>query len=276
MAEHPKRSRLYSEHEMGLLIQRATELQQAKDDALEHGLTFEEIERIATELGLDSDSLRTAAMDLDEGFGNQKTNGFFGGPFEIELKRVVEGAMTEEEWGDIVQELRRIKGHSGKVSEIGKTKEWTHAIDAGLGFTRVSISPRNEQSTILIQDRYKGWAILLYVAALFGGIALPGFIISAEGIVLPDLMEPIVLGGGIATVFAVVRTGLSIWGRKQREKLQHVLSRISANLSSAPVDEVQDGLETIGGRVEPVIDLPEELKDEAERSGGASRVLSRE
>jgi hypothetical protein len=58
------RNRLYTENEVGALIQRASEIQERETDEPERGLSFQELEHIASEVGIAGVHLRAAAAEL--------------------------------------------------------------------------------------------------------------------------------------------------------------------------------------------------------------------
>ena len=248
------RSRLYSEQEMGALIQRATELQQGSSDAFEHGLSILEIERIAAELGITPEHLRNAALELENQSHTHDSKGFWGTPFQIDLNRVVEGALTDEQWEEIVLMLRTYTGRAGRTNDIGKTKEWSHFLDEGLGHTRVSISPREEQSTVKIQKQYRGMGVFVYVLSFLLGGVITLILSELEGAPFVSIpMGLTFLGAGCVTALLAARTGLSIWSKRQQKKLDQMLNKVLDHFS--PHQPLSDS-------IEPLIELPA-LSEEA-------------
>ena len=60
--------RSYNEKEIGALIQRATALHEEATGASEHtrSLSIEEVEHIASEIGLPPEHVRTAALEMED------------------------------------------------------------------------------------------------------------------------------------------------------------------------------------------------------------------
>ena len=81
--------RSYNEKEIGALIQRATELHEEATGASEHNrsLSIEEVEHIASEIGLPTGHVRTAALEMRDRLHSDSAFSFWGGPFVIDQTR---------------------------------------------------------------------------------------------------------------------------------------------------------------------------------------------
>ena len=73
--------RSYNEKEIGALIQRATALHEEATGASEHtrSLSIEEVEHIASEMGLPPEHVRTAALELEDRVNSGRAFSVFGG-----------------------------------------------------------------------------------------------------------------------------------------------------------------------------------------------------
>lgn len=239
--------RSYTEKELRALIQRATELHEATRGGSERSLSLEEIEHIASEIGLPPEHVRTAALEMDDRGHTAGAFRIFGGPFVIDQTRVVEGTMTQEQWEQVVLELRAFTGKRGQVDEIGRAREWIHAIgegDAGINFvkTRVTLRPADGQTSIQIRKDYGGTAIPAYLGVLFFSVLFTVFTIEAfDGMGLPNVVNFAILGGVALGALAVVRGSLALWARRQKERLKRLTNRLHQTLSpsslQAPVNE---------------------------------------
>ncbi len=248
---------MYSEQEMGKLIQRATELQQEGNDEQVHGLSILEIERIAKDLGLDPEHLRRAALELENQPETHKSKGFWGIPFQIDLQRVVEGKLTDEGWEEIVLMLRTMTGRTGKTNDIGKTKEWYHFVDEGVGHIRVSISPRDDQSAIKIQKQYRGIGVFVYLLSfLIGGTSML-MLSEVVDIVVSFPVGLALLGTGCVAALLLARAGLSTWSKRQRKRLHQMMNKVLEKLPLLQPEDV----------VEPRIDLSDFTEAESESEG---------
>ena len=201
--------RRYSEQELGMLIQRATELQAEHETAVHHHLTLQEIEQIAAEIGVDPQHLRAAARELAVGQQPDVRRGFWGGPFYATHEAVVEGVLTEAQWAQMVLEMERALGTSGKVRAIGPARTWEHTLkDMGtvLAGTHLSVTPTDGEVSIRTAKHYGGSALLYYVAAtLFTGLAAG---IALDGSGVTDLVMTLTWGGSVGAALAATRTAL--------------------------------------------------------------------
>src|SRR5687767_11432039 len=121
----PSRRR-YSDDEVALIIQRASELQQADAAAREpgSGLSLTELEEVALEAGLDPALVRRAAADVDTRQPSDVFSRLLGAPTRIQVGRTVDGELPAEAFELLVNELRRTLADSGQASVLGRTLAW--------------------------------------------------------------------------------------------------------------------------------------------------------
>ena len=182
MGEDGRAGRRYNEKQVGALIQRATELHEERTGQSERGLTLTEIEKIAAELGLPVQDMRNAALELET---SREGESGLDRPFSVSHSFVVEGEMTEEQWPDVLLELRDFTGRSGSTTQLGQGREWTHDLgegSEGISFTRrrVLIRPKNGHTSIELQHHY-GFARFFYPLGLLAG-AIGMLIVGEAGL----------------------------------------------------------------------------------------------
>ena len=264
MGHNKKHSRLYSEKDIGRLIQRATELQQ-QNESTERGLSLDEIKQFAAELGVDPIYMEQAASDLEE--SNVEGSGITitGAPFHTSTTRVVEGFIEDDQWDEMILQLRSLEGVRGEVSDFGKIREWVYEFD-GLFSTRVSVSPRDEQTVIEIRKDHRGMAYMAYFVSIFIGVTLAGIALDGSG--LSDVLTYTLAGSGGLGGLASVRVALSLWKKNQVEKVKNIasrvvetLGRVGAETSPALVDAEPSG----------EIEIPDQEQFEALKRNGQSR-----
>ena len=254
------KQRLYSEKELRALIQRATELQQGKETNHENNLTFLEVERIASDLGIESENLRTAAYELENPSALSRSRGFWQAPFQIDLTHVADGKLTDEQWEEIVLLLRRETGHSGITSDIGKTKEWLHCTDIALGLLRVSVSPRGDETLIAIQKQFKGPALFTYALSIIAGgiLSIVLLTLTGAGAVLPPVANIALMISACAASLFSARAGISAWIKRKKERytylVQEVRNKVFAPAEPTPQQasllDLPDIDDTIGPAIE--------------------------
>lgn len=171
-----QRERLYTDREIGELIRLATGRQDQADAASQRGLSLGEVERIASEVGIDPLHVRAAAADLEGVRLSAGRSRLTGGPFVIGHRRIVEGTLSEADWSEIVSELRVRLGGAGRVEQLGGTWEWTRQVrdlDTVLSETQVRIRPNVDQTTIDVRTHFGGGATVGYLTGVVLGRARP-------------------------------------------------------------------------------------------------------
>ena len=262
--DDPKQ-RSYNEKQIGAMIQRATELHEEATGTSERGLSLEEIEHIATELGIPPAYMRTAALELQDRTNADKSFSLFGNPFVINQARVVDGAMTQEQWAQVIMELRAFTGKKGRTDEVGAAREWRHMIgegDQGINFvkTRVALRPGDGQTAIQIRKHYGGFA-LLYAVPLFLSIFLTLVLLSEP----PDPAKFALATGCVLGTFALIRTVISSWAKREKQRLKRLVNLIQRTLS--PSSSKVSAKEPSAPLIElPEQDQPEHIIPEARRS----------
>jgi len=264
MGHNKKHSRLYSEKDIGRLIQRATELQQ-QNESTERGLSLDEIKQFAAELGVDPIYMEQAASDL-EGANVEDTGiTITGAPFHTSSTRVVDGFIEDDQWDEMILQLRSVEGVRGEVSDFGKIREWVYEFD-GLFSTRVSVSPRDEQTVIEIRKDHRGMAYMAYFVSVFIGVALAGIALDGSG--LSDLLTYTLAGSGGLGGLASVRAGLSLWKKNQVKKVKEIASRVVDTLGRVDVETSPTLTDAEPSRG---IEIPDQEQFEAFKRNGQNR-----
>ena len=271
MSNNEQSTRGYDEKEIGALIQRATELyEQASGESGESArkLSLKEIEHIASELGLPAEHLKAAAVELENKRKPGRSVNIWGAPFSVTESRVVDGELSEEQWEDIVIDLRLQSGRTGKTSSMGRTRQWTHTLgegDEGVNFTKTqaTVRPRNGQTSIQVQKSF----------GIVGALYYPAFILSvisafAVTNAFPTPMAGFLSIAGIFGSMAAVRLLIARWTRMHTERMSGLADSLAdtfmvsdpAAHDTADAQEELDHSESIEESVEPRIDLQDSEK----------------
>ena len=119
--------RRYDEKEVGAILQRAGEI---KGDLLPAtdaiGLTLDELKRVAAEVGIESEIVERAAIEVDAKPSKEAKR-----TDSLMLDHTVDGALSEEAWEDATMSLRQIVGRPGTVTVHESTREWSGGWDLG-------------------------------------------------------------------------------------------------------------------------------------------------
>jgi hypothetical protein len=200
MGENERR---FSDEEVALILRKATQLD-GPGGALEagDGLSLVEIQRIAKEVGIRPEVVARAAALLHVDRPG-RADRVLGGPAAYRAEHEVAGEIAREDFGVVVDAIRRVMGEPGRVSEVLDGLEWRTGVDPAV---TVTIRPRDGHTAIQVLAN-RG-------LARFGAYALPtmGALIAAG--ITGAIVEPGV-AGGIAImgtwIGAALLTARGIW-----------------------------------------------------------------
>jgi hypothetical protein len=218
--------RLYTEKDISAILRRATEMQRTRGRDDTPGLSLEELQQVAEDVGIEPDLVRRAALEMEEG-ETPKSDRLFGGPVEIDREWMIDGELTDERWEDALGEIRRTYSAEGEVRREGRTWDWVHRDQMG-GRVHVSMSPAGSKTRFRISYGMKEW---LWLHVVFLSIGIGGVAVQYAVLSLGALAET---GIGLLVMLAFFMIGwLSFRGftRRQDRKVQQLLNRLDALLS---------------------------------------------
>lgn len=283
-------NRTYTEQEIKELLERTAELQsQSKQKAstASPGLTLTELESIAEESGLDPALLQRAALEMNAdpartGFEVQTST-------HVNAQRLVSGELSDEEWDEIVFELRDIYDSSmemtdmgsygqGTATRAGRNFEWRHTSLSGI-HTRISIRPFKGGTKIDLSQRVglassmvESWVYAAILAFLVGSVT--GAVAGALPVAVAAVMAT------LAMAVPLINVADTKWRKKKLHKLNQVADRIGDIVGHEPM--VLDAVQTNATPEAPVkthsipnpqIEIPAEQKehDSLSRDGQRTR-----
>lgn len=250
---------LYSDKEIGKLIERAYQLQQQDEANQSYGLSVEELQKLAEEMGIQPAYLEKALHETTQlGFAKpKKEKHFWGIPLSIEDEAVVQGEITDEMWEEIVIRLREIYKQHGISEQVGKTRSWLYR--TGQSHEEVvsfSISSKNGQSKMKLKEqRYN-----LKIGLVAGGITFAWSVLLLF-IVLFQNLGIHVLWGFLPTIFTLL---LSYFGVKlglenfasEPTKGQQFLKKLARKWeTNVPKETVQQATPQISEPQKPLLNL---------------------
>jgi len=220
---------LFNKIEISAILKKASEIQTQKDlYGDKEGLTEEELVALASEVGIDKDSLLEAitARD-DQSFKN--TFNWITGTSKVQNITTVSGEINDEIWDEIIREIRKIVGGIGKDSNHRTSYEWEQRLKE-IGYRHISLTPIKGKSKI--QYVYS-WSGIRFMSNLFG-FMIPSVFIGGQledtGISLIALLSIAALGG-LSGVLAT-RLFLKPYFEKQKRLMQSTIQAISQKLKS--------------------------------------------
>jgi hypothetical protein len=165
--------RVFSEQEVGEIVQRAAELQERSSDrALTYspGVTRAQLERVAIEVGVEPAFLQQAIEE--RAAPRHRASGFL--PAQ---ERVVEGELDPGDFDLVLEQVRtrRMRNHSS-TRQIGRTLQaqvWT-----GSGAARLEVTSRNQRTRVRVKAvpffEFMGTFLPAFYGSLVGGGLLNG------------------------------------------------------------------------------------------------------
>jgi hypothetical protein len=231
--ESPRR---YSEREIGDILKRATERQAERDEmtaSVPAGLTLEEIEQIAREVGVDADLVRSVAADMSAGSLPEEKWRILGGPLKTEHLYKVDGSATDKDLDALVAEIREHLGIQGRFEKLNGSLTWNGADTTNL---EISVVPEGTQTRIQGKQHFGSMAMVFFFLPLFFTLVIgSGYL--AEEVGMPALLEFALLMGALLIAFGGGRIGFKRWTRHQRDKMATLVQHLGEllEMSSAPL-----------------------------------------
>lgn len=214
-----KQNRVYSEQEASEILQKAAKMQETQGGGPDYtpGITFSELQRIATEAGIDPKILEQA---LNEGSTTVEKSKW---PFEIE--RVVDGELAADDF-DVVLEAMGPAHRRQAITQVGRTLSgniWT-----GTGMTALQVSSRNGRTRLSMKSN-PFFAFFTVLYPLFIASAVGSAISSENGVayLIPFIWLIALLLGASLTPFSL---------RHHRKKADAKMEELEGKISEATAE----------------------------------------
>src|SRR5579872_5284401 len=224
--------RHFDESEIGPILQRAAELQAGAAAGSAGGMTLDELQRVAGEVGIQPEMVAKAAGELASPVAEPSLE---IGSSTIHLDRELDGVFDEEAWEDAVSDLRLLAKRAGTTKQRGSTSEWMCRTDTLLvtfAATRRGDRTRLRLMADLSNAVQGAWvtATTCGVLAIVVGVKLART--GAEPLLALGVGAGIVIIGAIGTRFVVrasVKSSLARW--------QALFERAVRTVSQAPLPQ---------------------------------------
>ena len=164
--------RKYKADDVQAIVSRAAKLE-GTNPTMSGAMTMGGMEQVARDAGIDPRFVRAAAADLSPRANSKETaltqprnNWIIGGPTRLLFERVIEGEVAESDYPVLVEEIRRVMGEVGQVSQLGRSFTW--ALNRGSFGNRtieIGVATRNGRTRIMAQEN-----LGQLIGAIFGGI----------------------------------------------------------------------------------------------------------
>ena len=238
MTEPTPAPRRYTEKEVGLILQRATELQRAAPSAPDPtGLTLAELQEIAVEAGIDPGLLQDAAHELETHRPTTLDARLAGAPIRLEVERIVPGELPHERLQDLVPTIQRGTAGQGTATAVGRTLTWSSTTDSNNSSQQVLITVRNGETLIRVEETLGG-----VCGGLFGGI-MGGLGGGAGFGVGGALSASLGLGVGLVAIPLAAVTGSYFLARTIYKAVARGRRARAEDLASRLAEEARRGIE---------------------------------
>jgi hypothetical protein len=237
--------RLYTEKEISKILKKEGEIQVSEREKVTVGLSLEELQQLAEEVGLEPDIIANVAQEID--IEPEPEPGFFGSllmPTKIDIDQVIPGTITENEWPEIVSMIERSTGKSGSSSQIGKMLEWT--ADSRHSVHKLSVIPSENQTKIIFQGTFTQLA-LAWTLPILINVAVWAFIIAMINLGLIGI--PIGLAVSFVTYLAIL-SGFRSFIKKKKQSIRSVFSKMSGLFRTESSTKEKAGSQANSGRIE--------------------------
>jgi hypothetical protein len=227
---------LYTDEELALILNKAAEQQEGGARPGAGRYTLAEIQEIAAGAGIAPSHVASVAAELRQN-RERSAPTFLGAPWRFRSEETIDGEVTDDVVGELIDIARRELGMQGRVNEALGAIEWT-ARDS-LGAEYVTITRRGGRTTISVLSARTDAAALTGVlgvtGAVLGSVAL-GFAIFATGGIIAPVAAAAGVASGTGGSWLSMRT---TWRRLARRYAERAAALSEALVSAAKraVDE---------------------------------------
>src|SRR4051812_47248323 len=117
--------RRYTEEEVDSILKQAAEAQTSQGSLLpaDQGMTLSQLQEIAREAGISPEAVQLAARNVNS-VPAAATQRFLGLPLGVARTVELDRKLTDDEWDQLVADLRTTFNARGVVSQEGSLKTW--------------------------------------------------------------------------------------------------------------------------------------------------------
>lgn len=223
------RSKIYSRKEISRILSRASEIQSSQNESAtsSEGLTKEELQHVADEVGISKEILQEALLTYDIHTEKESFN-WLNPNSSLQQTSMLPGNINEEKWEEIIQEIRRVTGGIGKTSKIGNSLEWEQR-RKDIGYTHISLSPVQENTKLQYVSNWRGLKMMAGILSFMATFTLTA--IALDGTNFGEVPALIFAVGGGLLGLPFAQIFLKSYYKKQKAQVQKVISAISRTFS---------------------------------------------
>ncbi|MEO8878814.1 MAG: hypothetical protein ABI446_00265 [Gemmatimonadaceae bacterium] len=220
--------RRYDDEEVAAIFQKAAENPQTPSlqSAHSEGMTLAELQEIGREAGIAPDAVARAAQSLAiRETSDART--FFGMPMEVGRTIELGRKFSDEEWEQLVGELRVVFKARGKVSSGGSLRQWTNGNLQAL----LEPTPTGQRLRLsTVKGDVRGWTTLGALSLSMSGLtavvaAVSGHLVPA----MPGVLMLALVGAGAVANGALRLPG---WARTRGRQMDAIAERLALDSGS--------------------------------------------
>ncbi|HTD71036.1 MAG TPA: hypothetical protein VK647_11340 [Gemmatimonadales bacterium] len=223
--------RRYNDKEMATIFRAATEGPQSplRDVRTEEGLTLADLQAIGGEVGISPDAVARAAQALDIRQGAASRT-FLGLPIGVARTVNLNRKLTDQEWEQLVVQLREVFNARGTTRSDGSLRQWTN------GNLQVLLEPTETGHRLRFRTLHgaarasigAGFAALAMTATVAMTSALRGHL----GDAVPGIALLLTMGVGMIANGAL---RLPRWARLRGRQMDALAAQIAGPPNSGPL-----------------------------------------
>ena len=219
----------FNEDEAAAIFARAAEVEAARGQPVSTtgGMTLAELQEIGREAGLEPEAVAQAAESLRR--PQMRTSAppasFLRIPVGVARTVPLERPLSDEEWGELVAELRTTFNAGGNIRSDGKFREWRN------GNLRVHVGPVLGGYQVDMRTSKSSARSLMTTGSIMAGIS--AVLLGASALTVGAVGDgiPALLTVG-ATLFGAGALQIPLWARRRREQFDRIAERLTSSILS--------------------------------------------
>lgn len=129
MPDNSSEGQQYTEKVVGAILKRAGDIQASESGGESEftragGTSLARLRQAAAEIGIDPSLIRRAARELAAEEETTSLPRLLGGPWRVDVDRLVAGRVDEDNWACVLDEMRSETGRVGFPKTVEKGFEW--------------------------------------------------------------------------------------------------------------------------------------------------------
>ncbi len=250
--------KLYSDQETSAILKRAGEMQATQSPEETHGLSLDELQQIAKEVGLDPNFVAAAAAELENAGIESKSTGLLGAATSMYIERVIPDEIDDAQMPEVAAKIGAAFGIVGRSGQVGKSLEWTHSSERM--HMQVTVLPQNGQTKVRVVGKYPRVAMgyflpLLIMGGMWSWVIPLGMGAPAWGAFVAGFL-------GLTIAYMASRFGFSRYVRKKERAAEKLMRDLEGMADSSEPASTQTSTHQ-----KLNIDLPESEAEPEQRSG---------